>query len=64
MTVALVMFFNLSESSKEGFFRKKVKEAFAFTIVLEFIIGFYPFSLPIELVIRECKLNCVTDVPQ
>ncbi len=59
MTVALVMFFNLSEVSKEGFFRKKVKEAFAFTILLEFIIGFYPFSLPVELVIMPITMAVV-----
>jgi hypothetical protein len=59
LTVALVMFFNISEVSKEGFFRKKVKEAFAFTILLEFIIGFYTFSLPVELVLMPILMILV-----
>lgn len=51
-TVALVMVMSIGDVSKEEkFFQKVVFDALKLTIVLEFIIGLYPFSLPVELLL-------------
>lgn len=50
ITVAFVMIININEVQKdEQFFQKTVRDSIKFTIVLEFIVGLYPFSLPVEL---------------
>ena len=52
VTIAFVMVLNISDATKKkNFFRKIVSDALKLTIVLEFIIGFYSFSLPMELVL-------------
>jgi hypothetical protein len=48
--VALAMVFKVADESKEDkFFQNAVKDAIKITIVLEFVVGLYPFSLLVEL---------------
>lgn len=52
ITVAFVLIVNISNVQKdEQFFKNAIKDSIKLTIVLEFIVGFYPFSLPVEFVL-------------
>lgn len=49
---AIVLFINITDAGKdEHFFRKKAVGTLGFAVALEFIIGLYAFSLPVELVL-------------
>jgi len=49
---AIVIFANMTDAKKdEHFFRKKVVGTLGFAVVLEFVIGLYSFSLPVELIL-------------
>ncbi len=50
-SIAAVMFFNANKADTTNFFSKNICEAIRWTIILEFIINFYSFSFPIELVL-------------
>lgn len=50
VTVALVMFINVTDvPSEEHFFRKVAGDSLKVTVVLEFIVGLHPFSLRVEI---------------
>jgi hypothetical protein len=50
--VALVMVFNVPGTLKgESLFRKAIKDAIKITIILEFVVGLYSLSLPVELIL-------------
>jgi hypothetical protein len=52
VVVGFAMIVNVSDVSKdEKFFGKAIRDAIKLTIVLEFVIGLYPFSLPVELLL-------------
>jgi hypothetical protein len=52
LVVGFAMIVNVSDVSKdEKFFGKAIRDAIKLTIVLEFVIGLYPFSLPVELLL-------------
>lgn len=50
-SVASVMFFNANKVETINFFSKNIREAIKWTFILEFILNFYSFSLPLELVL-------------
>lgn len=57
LTVAFVMFLNVNNISKEEKnFRKILKDYVKLALVLEFIVGFYPFALLIELLLIPCMV--------
>jgi hypothetical protein len=50
---ALVLFFNINEATKDRhFFRRRAAEVIGITAVIEFLVNFYVFSLPAELVLQ------------
>lgn len=52
VTVAFGMLISINDALRdEAFFRRAVRDALKLTIVLEFVIGLYPFSLLIEFVL-------------
>lgn len=48
---AMVLFFNINKAKSGAYFKKVVKDALKWTIVVEFVINFYTFSLTTELII-------------
>ncbi len=50
-SVALVLFFTINKAKHTHFFKDIVKESFKWTIALEFIVNFYTFSLPTEIIL-------------
>ena len=51
ITGAFVMVIHVSDAAKNReFFRNTIKDAVKLAIILEFVVGFYPFSLPVEFV--------------
>lgn len=51
ISVALVLLFSIGKNKSTFFFKEIVKDSFKLTMVIEFFINFYTFSLQIELIL-------------
>ncbi len=60
VSVALVLFFSINKAKDTQYFKEIVKESFKWTIVLEFFINFYTFSLLTELIVMPVVLLLTT----
>jgi len=49
-TVALVLYFNVHKAKDTRYFKNILTESFKWTIVIEFLVNFYTFSLVTELI--------------
>lgn len=49
ITVAFIMFVNVLKVKDSGFFREALKDTLKWTVILEFMVNFYTFSLLTEL---------------
>jgi hypothetical protein len=50
LTVAIVLFFTINKAKDDRYFKNLLKENIKWTILIEFVVNFYTFSLPIELI--------------
>lgn len=50
-TTAIILFFSINNAKDNSFFKRIVKENLKWSLILEFIINFYTFSLTAELII-------------
>lgn len=50
-TVAIVMFFNTNKVDNKKYFKKILLDAIKWTGIIEFVMNFYTFSLPVELIL-------------
>lgn len=51
ITIGFVMFINFPKASQVGFYRNTIKDTFKLSIILEFVIGLYPFSFATEFLV-------------
>ena len=51
-TTGVAMLFSVQDAAKPGFFRRKIREALGFVVLLEYVFTLAPFSLPVELIIQ------------
>lgn len=51
VATALVLLINLPHSAQSGFFRKAAVDALKVTVLVEFFVNLFVFSLPIELIL-------------
>jgi hypothetical protein len=49
--VSLVLFFRITKAKNLTFFKDAIRDTFKWTIAIEFLLNFYVFSLPVELVL-------------
>lgn len=59
ISVALVLFLSINKVRDTHFFKETVKESFKWTIIVEFLVNFYTFSLPVELILLPIMLFLV-----
>jgi len=50
-STALILLFSINKAKTNNYFFDLIKEAFKWTIAIEFIVNFYTFSLPVELLL-------------
>ena len=49
LSVASIMFFNINKVESKQYFKNHIYETIKWTIILEFVMNFYTFTLPTEL---------------